>query len=187
MSFKFALIKDSESEILKQIHDKNPDESSLWKIPNILVPLATIVLAMLAHLFFSATRFNFMAYVNIVLNGSLPLVAINQISAIGLHVFKFEKGKEIKYGIKIEYLRTRLFYACLVLLVFGVLFFAFQVINSPLSSFLVAAISFSFSVLFLFVSSRIAKNIFLLQENLIDNTFEKDILNEAEKKHGQDW
>lgn len=182
-----ALIKDSEKETLDQIHNSNLSESSLWKVPNVLFPIGAILLALLINLLFSENRFNHMTYFNIILNGSLPLIAINQISAIGLHLFKFEKGKEKKLGLNLDYLRTRLYYYCLIILIVGVLLFAFEVITNPFQSVLLSVVMICISSAFLYVSSKAAKNIFLLQENLIDNTFDKTIVKEGNETHGKDW
>ena len=185
---QFALVKSSERDILERIQEANADESSIWKIPNIWIPIFTIALTLLIQAGFGHDREDWKSYVNVVLNGALPLIAINQISGIGLHVFKFEKGKEKQYGIhSISFLRTKLLFGTLGIFAVGVIGYAYQAMNFQRFSIIEIAIQILLSTALLILSSIVSKNIFLLQEEFIDNTFEKDIVNEAERKHGRDW
>ena len=91
---RLALIKSSERELLDKIEFSVEDESSLWKIPNLLIPIGIIAITLLTFLAFHVQRFQPIRYFDLILNGSLPLIAINQISAIGINIFKFNKRKE---------------------------------------------------------------------------------------------
>lgn len=182
-----ALIKDSEKEFLEEIEEYNKDHNSLWKIPNLLVPILTIVLAMVCLLAFSDKRWGYLNYFNLIINGSLPLIAINQISAIGIFIFKFDKSQEKKLGTDTFMLRTKLLSYSLLILVVGILLFAFQVITNPFDNLFLLLIMLLVSSLLVWFSSYVSRRIFLLQEDFIERTFDSDMRNEAKAKHGTNW
>ena len=186
---KLAIINPNEQDLIDKIQSSNPDENSIWKIPNLLIPIFTIVLALLCNLAFSKNRYCFISYVNLIINGSLPLIAINQISALGILLFDFDRSKEVKYNIlNTKNLRVKLFYYSLGILVIGVLAFAHQVINNPFKAYLEPLIVFVISVFLILASSYVSKNIFMLQDSMISKTFDKEIIDEIKDKgHGQKW
>ncbi len=91
---RIKFVNKKDRELINNIKKSNSEDDSIWKIPNLIFPLAAIFLALLANLLFSNFEATFFSYVNIMLNGSLPLIAINQISASGVYVFNFDKNKE---------------------------------------------------------------------------------------------
>lgn len=184
---KFAVIKDSERDLLKEVAEANKDENNLWKIPNLLIPFGAIVLAFLCLIAFSEKRTETLVYFNLVLNGSLPLIAINQISGIGLHVFKFDRNKEKKLNINDTIvLRTKLWYYSLGILILGVLLFAVQVINTPFIEYTAVITLMIISSLLVYASSSISRKIFLLQEDFLDKTFDS-IIRDKSNRHGVNW
>ncbi|WP_026776285.1 hypothetical protein [Polaribacter sp. Hel_I_88] len=184
---RFAIIKDSERELLNEVAEANKDENSLWKIPNLLIPIGAIILAFLCLISFSEKRTEILVYFNLILNGSLPLIAINQISGIGLHVFKFDRNKEKNLNINDTIvLRTKLWYYSLGILILGILLFAVQVINSPFLEFSTIIILLIISALLVYASSNISRKIFLLQEDFLDKTFDS-VIRESSNEHGQSW
>jgi hypothetical protein len=183
----FVLIKDSEKEFLKAIEDFHKDDNSLWKLPNLFIPIAAILLAILCYLAFSDNRWEFLNYLNLIVNGSLPLIAINQISGLSVHIFKYDKSVEKKFETNTFMLRTKLFWSSISILIFGVLLFAFQVISNPFNNFILLIIMFLLSACLVWFSSYVSRRLYLLQEDFIERTFDSEIRKEAEEKHGNNW
>lgn len=173
--FKLAVISDSERDLLTSIEQENKDDNKLWKVPNLIVPLATILLALICFVSFSEERYRFISYLNIIINGSLPLIAINQISATGIHIFKYDKAQERKFGNNTFMLRTKLFWYSLGVLVLGVILFAVQVINNPFNSWMELVFLSFLSALLIITSSYITRRLYLLQEEFVGKTFDKDM------------
>ncbi|MBE5320032.1 hypothetical protein IM793_12740 [Pedobacter sp. MR2016-19] len=184
-NIKIAIINSSEKELLDTIEDGNKEENSLWKVPNLIVPFATILLAIICFVSFSNDRANIISYFNLIINGSLPLIAINQISSTGTHLFKYNKEQEKRFGNNTFMLRTKLFWYSLAVLVLGVILFAVQVINNPFSNWVALAVLIIISSSLIFASSYISRRLFLLQENFLDKTFDKVMNDETKenKKH----
>lgn len=184
---KFAIISNSENELLKAIEEHHKDDNTLWKLPNLIIPISTILLALVCHLFFSANRYNIINYFNLIINGSLPLIAINQVSSIGVHIFKYNKSQEDHFGQNTFMLRTKLFWFSISVLVVGVILFAFQVITNPFSNWGLLFLMLVLSGILIWFSSYISRRIFLLQDNFIEKTFDNSIREETELKHGKNW
>lgn len=183
---RYILIKKDEKELLDSIASANIHENSIWKIPNLLIPLFAIFLSIIS-LFAFSKGLNLLKVINLIVNGSLPLIAINQISGIGLNVFKYDKSQEKRLNIESIHLRVKLLYLSLATLVLGVILFSYQVINSPFAKYIQIVISILFSVLLLIWSSYLAKKLFLLQDNFIEKTFETEMRAETQEKHGKNW
>ena len=176
---KLGIISPEEKELLQKIEDSNTGENSLWKIPNLLIPIATIVVAIAAYAMFANKEFKIIAYMNLVINGSLPLIALNQISGLGVHIFKYDKSREREFGIgDTFYLRTRLFFLFLVILIAGVFLYSYQVINIPFESPWVLCVLILISLLLIWASTYTARKSFLLQEDFIENTFDNEMRDE---------
>tara|TARA_R110002049_G_scaffold194179_4_gene363038 strand:+ start:604 stop:1176 length:573 start_codon:yes stop_codon:yes gene_type:complete len=186
MKLKLAVINTAEHEFLKDIESHNLDHNSLWKLPNLIIPIATILLALICHLAFSDNRLLPLNYLNLIINGSLPLIAINQISSTGLYVFKYNSEQEARYGKNSFLLRTKLFWLSIVALVLGVILFAFQVISNPFNSFLILITMFFVSICLLWFSSYVSRRVYLLQDSFISATYESTIF-EGVDDHGQNW
>lgn len=184
---KFAIIKNSEKELLNEVAEANKDQNSLWRIPNLFIPIGAIILAFVCLIAFSEKRSEYLVYLNLLVNGSLPLIAINQISGIGLHVFKFDKNKEKLMHLNETWmLRTKLLYLSFVILMVGVIIFAVQVINTPYSDLLSITVLLIISILLILGSSFVSRKIFLLQEDFLEKTYDAAIRNET-NKHGKNW
>lgn len=188
MKFKFAIINTAEHEFLNDIEEHNHDNNSLWKLPNLIIPIATIILALICHLAFSENRFTSINYFNLIINGSLPLIAINQISSIGVYVFKYNSEQERRYGHNTFMLRTKLFWLSIVTLVLGVILFAFQVITNPFDNWILLIIMLFISSGLIWFSSYVSRRVYLLQENFIAATYDRVILDGVDEHgHGQNW
>ncbi len=177
----FGIINKKEKQFLEKIASNNTGENSLWKIPNIIIPLAAIIAALIIYVLFSISEFDTLVFINLVMNGCLPLIALNQISFLGTHIFKYDKSKEKDLGIgSIYYLRTKLDYMLRGIFVIGLLMYAYQVVKSPFDSYITISISLILSVLLIVISSKTSKKVFLLQEHFINHTYD------AEMRDGSD-
>lgn len=187
MTKKFAIISNAEQELISAIEEHHKDDNTLWKLPNLVIPIATIILALICHLGFSESRFTVINYFNLVVNGSLPLIAINHISATGIHIFRYDRSQEAQFGADTFMLRTKLFWLSLAVLVIGVLLFAFQVITNPFNSWLLLIFMLFFSSSLIWFSSYVARRVYLLQDTFIERTFNNEISDEAKSIHGKNW
>lgn len=183
----FAVISDTEQELLSAIEEHHKNDNALWKLPNLVIPIATIILALICLLSFSENRFIPINYLNLVINGSLPLIAINQISSIGVHIFKYDRTAENNFGKDTFMLRTKLFWYSITVLVIGVILFAFQVISNPFESWSLLFFMIILSAGLIWFSSYISRRVFLLQDTFVEKTFDNIIREEAKNKLGKKW
>jgi len=185
---KLGLIKKSEKELLNKIAEANENENSLWYIPNLLIPIGAIILTIICFFAFSDKRYDYAIYANLILNGSLPLIAINQISGTGVYIFRFDRNKERLANLDNDTisLRTKLLYSSFGILTVGVILFAFQVINTPYLNPYLVLFLLAISSFLIWISSNVAKKIFLLQEDFIEKTFD-DNMRDKSKELGKDW
>lgn len=186
MKLKFAIVNNAERDFLNDIEEHNQDNNSLWKLPNLIIPIATIFLALICLLAFSDKRFTSINYFNLIINGSLPLIAINQISSIGVYVFKYNSEQEKRYGHNTFMLRTKLFWLSILTLVIGVVLFAFQVITNPFDNWILLLFMLFISACLIWFSTYVSRRVYLLQENFIAATYDRVIL-EGVEEHGQKW
>lgn len=181
----FSIISGEEKALLKQIEESNDADVHLWKLSNIGIPLVTILLSLLGFtLFKRAEKSNdFIAYMNLLLNGSIPMIALNRIGAMGIYLFKYDKAKEKEYGIKSTYhLRTKLALWFLFLVIGTVLLYIYQVSRNPFELSWWLLLPLILSVLSVLYSVKVAKDVYLLQETMMDNTFYHSINSSAQEK-----
>lgn len=184
---RIKLVNNKDKQLIDDIKRSNSEDNSIWKIPNLIFPLAAIILAIISNMLFSNFKADFYSYINILLNGSLPLIAINQISASGVYVFNFDRKNEQKYKINTSYLRTKLYWSVIAVLILSVLIFSYQVIMIPFENITGAIFLFIFSGVLIYLSSWVTRRIFLLQDDLIEKTFNSEIREEARNTHGKTW
>lgn len=184
------VLNDKESSFLNRSETLNKEEMLSWKLPNLYYPLFAIVASMISFLMFkNSEQITFVAFVNLVLNGSIPMVALNRLSSLGINLFKFNKAMEKeKSNGDTTNLRIKIHYYSQGL-VFGIaLFYIFQVIHAPFSLSFWILLQIVVSYFCIDQSLKVSKYAFLLQEKLIDSTFDKEIRNEIfEKGHSKDW
>jgi hypothetical protein len=185
----YIIINQSEKDLIDKIKEQNTDESSIWSVPNLLIPIGAIVLAILANLFFSENRGNIHSYLNLIVNGSLPLIALNQISSVGIVIFDYDKSKEKSLGIgNTVKTRRKLFYWSLLFFVISVVFYCYQVISSPFTNTYLIILIFIASIVIVTLSTKVSKYLFYLQETFINKTFDQEFVEDMKnKKFGQNW
>lgn len=171
---RISIISSEEKALLKSIEESNDSEVSLWKLSNIIIPIITVFLSLASFTVFKKDikSVEFITYANLLLNGSIPMIALNRIGAMGVYLFKYDKSKEKEFGITdTYYLRTKLFYWFLFVVIGTMFLYIYQVSNNPFSLTWWLILTFSLSILSVFFSVKIAKQVYLLQEKMMENNF----------------
>lgn len=192
---RISIISSEEKALLRSIEEKNDSDVSLWKLSNIIIPLITVGLSLACFTVFKNKNkpVEFITYLNLLLNGSIPMIALNRIGAMGIYLFKYDKSKEKEYGIKDTYfLRTKLFYWFLLVVVGTMALYIYQVSNNPFELSWALIIPLFLSVISVIFSITVAKQVYLLQEKMMENTFyqvvnegAKQAKNHLNKKYGE--
>lgn len=187
---KFSIVSPSEKELLQQIELSNNADVTLWRISNVIIPIITIFISLVCYYIFkSSCTKTYISVLNLLINGSIPMIALNRIGGIGIYLFKYDRGKERLYGISDTYmLRTKLFFGFLIIVICTIILYVYQVLYNPFSLSFNLFIIIAFSVALVYVSIDISKKIYLLQDKLIDTTFEQIIREDIRRKgHGNNW
>ena len=183
-------IEKADLDLLKRAEIANKNEMLSWKLPNLIFPIVVIVFSLISFLIFkNSGQKNFIAFINLLLNGSLPMVALNRLSSLGVNLFKFNSDKEKIKSKKGTYnLRLAIHYYSMAL-VFGIaMFYCFQVINIPFDLCVSIFFQILLGVFCIHQALQVSKYAFLLQEKLMDITFDSEIRVEIEEKgHGKNW
>src|SRR5688572_21243799 len=91
---KFVLNR-VELRFLRRLESANKDEMLSWKLPNLYYPIVAICLSLVCYLIFKdSNTITTLAFTNLLLNGSIPMVALNRLSTLGINIFRFDKTKE---------------------------------------------------------------------------------------------
>jgi hypothetical protein len=171
-----------EKELLKKAERLNNDELFYWKLPNIIYPFIVILLSLFAFYFFKTPeKFTWIGLINLLFNGSLPLIALNRISSIGSNLFKFNSQKESQYNTNTQQLRVKIDdYSKFLILIIAFLYI-YQVVNSPFLGSYWLLLQLFVSILVIFFSLRFSKYAYLLQEKLLERTIGDEIKESAKQ------
>lgn len=170
-----ALLKDSESA--------NSDEMMSWKLPNLAYPIGAVFFSWICYFVFkNETQISFLGFLNILLNGSLPMLALNRLGSLGVNLFKFDKIKEKESNKLNSYnLRLLLYYYSFFLVFSIAILYIYQVINTPFDYKFNMCIQFILIVFLVRESIIVSKYGYLLQEKLLERTIGDDIKENALK------
>ena len=159
------LLKPTDQELLRACEDANQDEMLTWKLPNLIYPVVVIGFSLICFLLFKDSKSKtFVAFINLLLNGSLPMMALSRLSSLGVNIFKFDLSKE-KQTLKNTYsLRVKLHYYSMGLVFAIALFYIFQVINIPFELSGTIVIQILLACICIHQSLEVSKYAFLLQE-----------------------
>jgi hypothetical protein len=183
------LLKQKDKSFLEKSENVNQEDMLSWKLPNLIYPVVVILFSLISFLLFKdKENKTFVAFINLLLNGSLPMMALNRLSSLGVNLFKFDLGKEKKNFKNTYNLRLTIHYYSMAL-VFGIaLFYVFQVINIPFDLSWTILLQIVIAIFCIHQSLAVSKYAFLLQEKLMDMTFDNEIRNEIEEKgHSKTW
>jgi hypothetical protein len=186
----FNIISPVEKELLRQIELRNDSDIFLWRISNIIIPIITILISIGCYFLFKPSdSISIMAFLNLLINGSIPMIALNRIGGLGIYLFKYDRGKEKQYGISDTYiLRTKLFFWFLFIVIGTIILYVYQVLHHPFELSCGVIILIVISVASVFSSIDVSKKVYLLQDKLIDRTFEQEVREDMQNKgHGRNW
>lgn len=181
------ILSKKEREFLKRIEKENLDEMLGWKLPNVFFPLTVIVISTICFLLFKENdKITFFSFFNLLVNGSLPLLALNRLSNLGINIFKFDKTKEKHIFNEDTYkLRVAIHYYSSFLIFAIAIFYIYQVINTPFNIWWNIFIQIFIAIIFIIQSFKISKYGYILQEKMLERTVGDDIKENVQenKKH----
>ena len=175
---------------LRRLERANKDEMLSWQLPNLYYPICAIILSLLSFLIFKdSSKRTTIAFVNLLINGSVPMMALNRLSTLGVNIFKFDREKEKKKSKYDTYnLRLRIHYYSYALILAIAVLYIFQVTNNPFDWSWWFCLQIPLSIFCVYEALEISKYAYLLQERLIDSTFDQEIIIDMEEKgHGANW
>lgn len=179
MALLFTL---KERELLDRIERSNKDELIYWRMPNIIYPFAVILISIVCFLLFKQQEnITLIGVVNLLFNGSLPMVALNRMSSLGSNLFKFDKAKERAADTHTTSLRVKIDDYSKILIICIAILYIYQVINSPFPSTGWLWLQLLTSSIFIYFSLNLSKYGYLLQERLIEITLGDNIKETAKE------
>jgi hypothetical protein len=183
---KILIFNESELALLGKIEKQNSDELIFWKLPNIIYPFAVIFISLLCYLIFKPVeKITAVGFVNLLFNGSLPMVALNRMSSLGSNLFKFDKARELQAKTNTTHLRVKIDDCSKILLLGIVILYIYQVIGNPFVCSGWMILQIVASAVFIFLALKLSKYGYLLQEKLLETTLGDIIKEESNqgKKH----
>lgn len=181
------LINKDNKSLLKESETINKDEMMSWKLPNLAYPVGAVLFSWICYFVFKSNdKISFLGFLNILLNGSLPMLALNRLGSLGINLFKFNKLKEKELNKANAYsLRLLLYYYSFGLVFSIAILYIYQVINTPFEYKYNIPIQLLLVFLLVRESVLVSKYGYLLQENLLNRSVGDDIKQNAliQKKH----
>jgi hypothetical protein len=179
---KINLFSDSELVLLEKAEKLNSDELFYWRMPNVIYPFIVILISIVAFTIFKPTdKFSMIGLLNLLFNGSLPLIALSRISSIGGNLFKFNKHNENLSNTNTIELRIKIDDYSKFLILSIAFLYIYQVINAPFINSWWLIFQFILSCFFIFYSLRFSKYAYLLQERLMERTIGDEIKESAKQ------
>lgn len=174
------LYRKSEKEVFKKIKETCLEDLTIWNWVNLGFPLLTVVVSIFA--FSNSTKASENnSYYGLILGGVLPLIAVNLIVGAAFFLIKFDKQKEKKFGLNTSNTRLKLIiYAFFSYLISSSLF-AIQTIYSPFGTCLQRIVEIILTLVAILFARDISNKLFLLQEDMIEKSFEQDIADNVSK------
>ncbi len=182
----YKLFNQGEEEIFSKIRENAKEDLKTWNIANLFFPVATILITIMFY-FFSPSFVGFKEYsfvefksviksiVNLLLNGSIPLIGLGLLVSSGYFLLKFDKKKEQDFGLKIFNTRQKMLSIAFVYYLFLSSIFAIQAIFNPFSGIAKPLFMILLTALGMVFSFKISNKLFLLQEEYIDQSFAEGI------------
>lgn len=176
-----SLLTRDERDLFRKLKKNNPKDLRLWTFFNIVFPFVTLISACIVYKF-SGKPQDFISYSNLILNGSLPLIALNLIASTAVYLFKFDEAREKTFGIETKYLRPYLMGIGLLGYLLAVVLFSVQVNRFPFNNETEIIEYLLLSVILFSLCLYSARKMFLLQNDIMVKTFDSEI-NKAKKSH----
>ncbi len=176
------LFSSDERTLLLKAEKTNSDELLYWRMPNVIYPFFVIIISIVFFFLFKPQdKFTWIGMINLLFNGSLPMVALNRMSSIGSHLFKFDIAKEKSHNTNSTSLRVKINDYSKILLILIASLYIYQVINTPFDSTPWLLLQILFSIVFIILSLDFSKYAYLLQERLMERTIGDDIKDAAKE------
>jgi hypothetical protein len=166
-------LRQNEKSLISKSEKDNTEELINWKIPNLLFPLIVIAVSLIAYgIFIPYDNKNWPDFFNLLLNGSIPMVAFNRMSSIVSYFSKIEFSDAKKLGISLKNLRMKILSYIIGLILAIIFLYSYQVINRPFEFSCLTVIQLIISGFLFWFSADVTKVAYLLQETLLNNTYE---------------
>lgn len=180
------LFNKEESEIFNKLFEKAKEDLKTWNIANVIFPFSTIAITLVLFVFsqkfpginnltYSEIKEASKAFVNILLNGSIPLIGLNLFVASGYFLLRFDKKREKDFGLNIFNTRVKMYIIAFVFYLLLSSLFAIQSVFSPFTGIIKNLFLLILTGVAFYVSFKISNKFFLLQEEYIDQSFGEKI------------
>lgn len=167
------ILNEKENLLISLSEKDNNEELVNWHIPNFSFPLIVIGISLFAYLVFVPNEIKtFSEFFNLTLNGSIPMVAFNRISAALSYMSKIDFNDSKKLGVNLKNIRLKINIYILSLVAIIIILYCFQVIYRPFEISIITFIQFIFSGFLFWLSLGATKVTFLLQESFLTNTYQ---------------
>ena len=172
----------NESELLKKIETSNKEEMLYWRLPNIIYPFAVVLISIICFaLFKQGEKFTFIGLINLLFNGSLPMIALNRMSSMGSNLFKFDKSKEGQFNKNTRPLRVKVDDYSKILLLLICILYIYQVMEGPFNLNWFLLLQMLSSLVLIYCAIILSKFAYLLQENFLERTIADEVRSETKK------
>lgn len=168
-----VFLNQKESSLITISERDNNEELLNWKIPNVLFPLIVVIISLVAYgMFIPFEKKNWTDFINLLLSGSIPILAFNRMISIVSYFSKIDFSDAKKLGINLKNIRMKILIYLTVLISSIIFLYCYQVINKPFPISCLSFIQLIISGLLFWFSLDATKITFLLQESLLKNTYE---------------
>lgn len=177
------LFTKPERSFLGNLEKSNSDDLFYWEMSNIGLPFVVIIATLIcSYLFKQKSDSSWILLINLLFNGSLPIIALNRIGGICFILFKFDKSKEKFLPVDTTKLRTKLVFFVICLLLSIWILYIYQVSFNPFVNWSYWMIfQFIISAFFIYASLEFSKYAHLLQEKSIERSIVDEIREETSK------
>ncbi len=180
MKRKNIFFSSHENSVFDKIRQKNKSDLGLWNLTNTGFPLFTFIITFLIFSYTDKTN-NIDSFLSILFSGALPLTAINIMIASSFFLIKFNKDKEGKHGLSTSNTRLRLIIYAFISYLFSSSLFVIQNIYNPFNNWWARGTQLLYSILAIWIAMVISNRLFLLQEEMIDKSYDKIIGDNAKR------
>ncbi|MCJ8210818.1 hypothetical protein MUY27_13960 [Mucilaginibacter sp. RS28] len=172
-----------EKTLFKKIKESNTDTLFIWNVANVGFPMFTVFITFLFFCYTSKSS-AIANYYALIFNGVVPLIAINIIVAASFFLIKFNKEKEEKYGLQTSNTRLKLILYAFGSYLLSSSLFAIQNISSPFLTPWTRWSQITLSFFAVYIALNISNKLFLLQEEMIENSYDKVITDNVKNLKG---
>ncbi len=171
-----------EKALLKKVKEESSDELVAWNFPNLITPFVVVGLSLIAYwLLKQEDKKTFAGFVNLLLNGSLLMFAINRLNSVGIQLFSFDRMKEKKASTDTYNLRVKINEYSKYLIIGIALFYCYQVVYCPFRLSIGVFVQIIITSGIIYFTLLLSKYSFLLQEKIFGRTLGDNIKEETKE------